>query len=114
MLGVSVLLAACAGSQDSAEDKAETLAVTWSLAKAGGLAYVAICTAQPQASICSPAVVDGTVKALQVGDVAVAEARSAIVAAGSDASARAKALAIGLSAIAVFQQTMMTYGVRSG
>ncbi len=110
------VLAACAGSSapQTAQDKVDTLDLSWTLAKATATAYVATCRLQPQASICTPAVVDQVSKAIEVADVAIVEARRSILAAGSDRSALQKAVAYGLSAIALFQQTLLTYGVSTG
>lgn len=110
------IVAACASPgtgppQSPTEQNIERIDAAWTLAKAGSTVYVVTCALQPSSSICSPAVVAGVTKALDVGDVAVSEAKASIVAAGSDRSALQKATALGLSAIAVFQKAVLTYGM---
>lgn len=112
------LLAACVTTQEgqgppSPEAKVEQLDAMWTLAKTGAVAYVATCRIKPSASMCSTAVVDQVTKAIAVGEVGVDQARAAILAAGSDRSSLSKAVALGVSAIAVFQQAVLTYGVES-
>lgn len=111
-------VAGCATPEGQApptpESRVEQLDAMWTLAKAGSLAYVATCRIKPDASICSTAVVDQVTKAMAVGEVGVDQARAAILASGSDRSRLSKAVALGVSAIAVFQQAVLTYGVESG
>lgn len=116
LAAISVSTVGCAGSDipSTPQAKVETLDVTWSLTKAATVAYIATCRLKPDAAICSVAVVDQASKALEVAEVGVAEARRSILAAGGDQSKLSKAVAYGLSAIALFQQAMLTYGVSSG
>jgi len=110
VIGLAASLAACADSTTPA-DKADDVELAWALARMVPASYVAGCQARPTSSICQAGIVDATATAIKGADVVVAAAAAGMRASGTDMTARQKARAVALAAIAGFTQLWASFGV---
>ncbi len=113
VIGLALSLAACAGSTTTADraDRADDVELAWALARLAPASYVAGCKARPTSSVCSAGIVDATETALKGADVAVAAAVALMRNSGTDMTARQKARAVAMAAIAGFTQLWASFGV---